>query len=218
MINLKIYPFMKSLSSIPVIILFILCSCSARKRETPAILEGKKIDVSSIYKKKGADLVEALYEELLEHSNELKKLEAEIREMEASVPDSMEAFNTYHEKSVQYYELAEKKANGITDSVLRQSLLDYIKRSRHHYRDSIIAVHTGIDSLVQKRAAAIDNLHQALKLLSTLPVIEEFQQSNRPDTFNAAGLTRRMDALIAKLDSMMVQLKPQPTVEPAGKK
>jgi hypothetical protein len=209
---------MKSLSTIPVLLLIIFCSCSARKRETPAILEEKKIDVSSIYKKKGADLVEALYEELLTQSKELRELEDEIKVMKASLPDSLEAFNTYHEKSVQYYELAEKKANSITDSSLKRSLLDFINRSRRQYRDSIIAHHLGIDSLVQKRAATIDNLHQALKLMSTLPVIEEFQQSNRPDTFDASDLTRRLDALIAKLDTMTAQLRPQPTVAPAGKK
>lgn len=208
---------MKSLPAIPVLLLIIFCSCSARKRERPAILEGKKIDVSSIYKKKGGDLVEALYAELLTHSTELKKLEDEIKAIKASLPDSLEAFATYHEKSVQYYELAEKKANTITDSLLKQSLLDFINRSRQHYRDSI-ATHTSIDSLLKRRAATIGNLHQALKLMSTLPVIEEFQQSNRPDTFDAADLTRRLDAAIARLDSMTAQLKPQPTVVPAPKK
>jgi hypothetical protein len=208
---------MKSLSAIPVLLLFIVCSCSARKRQQPAILEGKKIDVSSIYKKKGADLVEALYAELLTHSNELKKLEEEIKAIKSGLPDSLESFVAYHEKSVQYYELAEKKANSITDSVLKQSLLDFIRRSRQNYRDSI-DIHIGIDSLLKKRAATLDNLHQALKLMSTLPVIEEFQQSNRPDTFDAADLTRRLDAVIAKLDSMTAQLKPQPTVTPAQKK
>ena len=118
---------------------------------------------------------------------------------------------------MQYYELAEKKANTITDSTLKQSLLDFINRSREHYRDSI-DTHTDIDSLLKRRTATIDNLHQALKLMSTLPVIEEFQQSNRPDTFDAADLTRRLDALVVKLDSMTAKLKPEPTVVPLQKK
>jgi hypothetical protein len=217
LINLGSTPCMKSLSAIPALLLFIFCACSARKREQPAILEGKKIDVSSIYKKRGADLVEALYAELLTQSNELKKLEEEIKAIKSNLPDSLETFVTYHEKSVQYYELAEKKANSITDSALKKSLLDFISRSRKNYRDSI-ATHIGIDSLLQKRAATIDNLHQALKLMSTLPVIEEFQQSNRPDTFDAADLRRRLDAVIAKLDSMTASLKPEPIIAPAQKK
>ena len=208
---------MKSLSAIPVLLLLIFCSCSARKRQQPpAILEGKKIDVSSIYKKKGADLVEALYDELLAQSEELKKLDSEIKTMQASLPDSMEAFKTYHEKSVQYYELAEKKASGITDTALRKSLLEYIDRSRQSYRDSI-AFHTSVDSLIQRRSATINNLHQALKLMSTLPVIEEFQQSNRPDTFDATGLTQRLDELIAKLDSVTAAVRQKVILKPEEK-
>lgn len=208
---------MKNLPTIPVFLLLIFCSCSARKREEPpTILEGKKIDVSSIYKKKGADLVDALYEELLSQSEELKKLDGEIKTMQASLPDSMEVFKTYHEKSVQYYELAEKKASGITDTTLRKSLLDYINRSRQTYRDSI-AFHTSIDSLIQRRSATISNLHQALKLMSTLPVIEEFQQSNRPDTFDTSGLTQRLDELIAKLDSVTAGVRQKVILTPGGK-
>ena len=209
---------MKSLPFFALIISLLLSSCQARKRETPAILEGKKIDVSSIYKKRGADLVDALYEELVNNSNDLKKLEQEIKEMKVTWPDSLEEYKTYHEKSAQYYESAEKKANSITDTSLRQSILDLIRKSRRNYRDSIATL-SNLDSLVKKRAATIDNLHQLVKLMSTLPVIEEFQHSNRPDTFAAEGLTRRMEELITKLDSLTQQLKPQPpTITPAEKK
>lgn len=201
---------------LPFILLIIACSCSARKKETPAILDSKKIDVSGIYKKRGADLVDALYDEMVSNSEELKKLEQEIKQMKATLPDSLETFKTYHEKSAQYYESAEKKANSISDSVLRQSVLDLIKRSRQNYRDSIAPL-SQLDSLIQRRAMAIDNLHQALKLASTLPVIEEFQHSNRPDTFSATNLTVKLDLLIAKLDSLTAQLR-QPVVAPAEKK
>jgi hypothetical protein len=208
---------MKSLPAIAVAALLTFCSCTARKRQQPpAILEGKKIDVSSIYKKRGADLVEALYEELLAQSEELKKLDTEIKSLLVSVPDSMEAFTTYHEKSVQYYDLAEKKANGIGDSTLRKTLLDYIGRSRQSYRDSL-SIHTRIDSLVQKRIAAINDLHQSLKLMSTLPLIEEFQQSNRPDTFNATALIQRMGELVSKLDSVTASLRQKVIITPDEK-
>jgi hypothetical protein len=208
---------MKILPFIPLAVLLILCSCSARKRETPAILEGKKIDVSSIYKKRGADLVDALYEEVVSNSEQLKKLEQEIKQLKATFPDSLEDFKTYHEKNARYYESAEKKANAITDSVLRNSILNMIKESRGNYRDSI-ATHSNLDSLISKRAATIDNLHNLLKLMLTLPVIEEFQLSNRPDTFDAASLTQRLDAVILQLDSLTQQLRPKPTITPAEKK
>lgn len=202
---------------VPFILMLVMCSCSARKRETPAILEGKKIDVSSIYKKRGADLVDALYEEVVSNSEELKKLEQEIKQLKATFPDSLEDFKAYHEKNARYYESAEKKANAITDSLLRRAILNMIKESRGNYRDSI-APHSNLDSLITKRAATIDNLHNLLKLMLTLPVIEEFQLSNRPDTFDAANLTLRLDAVIQQLDSLTQQIRPKPPVIPAEKK
>jgi hypothetical protein len=194
---------------LPFLLLIIFCSCSARKREKPAILEGKKIDVSSIYKKKGADLVEALYEELVNNSDSLKKLEEQIKELKAGIPDSLEAFRVYDEKSVRYYEAAEKIAGNIIDSALRQETLARIKKSRGNYRDSI-SQHIAIDSLVRKRAATIDNLHSLLKVTVTLPIIEEYQNTNRPDTLDAIHLMRRLDEIIARIDSLSRPLKSPP--------
>jgi hypothetical protein len=208
---------MKILPFIPLAFLLVVYSCSARKRETPSILEGKKIDVSSIYKKRGADLVDALYEEVVSNSEQLKKLEQEIKQLKATFPDSLEDFKAYHEKNVRYYESAEKKAYAITDSILRRTILNMIKESRGNYRDSIVP-HSNLDSLISKRAATIDNLHNLLKLMLTLPVIEEFQLSNRPDTFDAAALTQRLDAVIQQLDSLTQQMRPRPPVIPAEKK
>lgn len=206
---------------LPVILCFaalILSACSARKRQEPAILQEKKIDVSSIYKKRGADLIEALYEELVSNSDELKQLEKEIKEVKASWPDSLEAYNAYHEKNARYYEAAEKKASAITDSLLRKSVLNILKKSNARYRDSIAPL-AQLDTLIKQRAAAIENLHSLLKILSTLPVIEEFQRSNLPTDTTADALIRRMDELIVKLDSLTQQLKPQPpTVTPGEKK
>lgn len=204
---------------IPIIAVtcFLLTSCTARKKQEPAILEGKKIDVSSIYKKRGADLVEALYEELVSNSDDLKKLEQEIKILKTTLPDSLENFKTYHEKNERYYEAAEKKAQTITDSSMRKLIMALIRESKLNYRDSISS-HTSLDSLVALRAATIDNLHSLLKILSTLPVIEEFQNTNQPDTIDPAALTQRLDALITKLDSLTHQLQPKPTLIPAEKK
>lgn len=210
--------FMKILPAILFFSSLILFSCSARKRQEPEILQERKIDVSSIYKKRGADLIEALYEELVSNSNELKKLEQEIKEVRASWPDSLEAYNTYHEKNARYYESAEKKAAGITDSMLRRSVLNIIRKSRNSYRDSI-ATFTQLDTLIKQKSATIENLHNVLKILSTLPVIEEFQRSNLPKEMTAEELRRIMDDMIVRLDSLTERLKPQPpTVTPGEKK
>lgn len=214
---MSIFRRMKWIPYISIPAFLLLFACSARKKEAPAILEGKKIDVSSIYKKRSGDLVDALYEELVSHSDSLKKLERQIKELKASIPDSLESFKAYQEKNRGYYESAEKKAGTITDTALRKSILRLIERSRNAYRDSI-AAHTSLDSLIARRTATIDNLHNLLKLMLTLPVIEEFQQSNRPDTFDAAGLTQQMDAVVAQLDSLTQGIQTKPTVTPSEKK
>ena len=200
-----------------IILLFIphlLGGCSAREEQPPAILEGKKIDVSSIYKKRGADLVEALYQEVVRNSEDLKNLERQIQEAKSDMQDSLESYTTYNEKNTSYYESAMKKAAGITDSAIRKNIMEAIRKSRENYMDTVASLHS-MDSLLQQRTATLNNLHELLKIMATLPVIEDFQRTNLPPSGENEALLRRLDALITHVDSLTRQLKPAAVVQPA---
>jgi hypothetical protein len=185
----------------------LLCSCSARQEQPPEILEGKKIDVSSIYKKRGADLVEALYQEVVRNSDELKNLEKAIQEAKLTLQDSLEPYKTYNEKNTSYYEAAMKKAASITDSSIRKNILEAIRKSRENYVDTVASLRT-MDSLLQKRTETLNNLHELLKIMATLPVIEDFQRTNLPQVADNEALLRKLDELIIQVDSLTRHLKP----------
>jgi hypothetical protein len=187
--------------TIVILIGIIAWSCRQKpvKRE-PTILEGKKVDVSSIYKKRSGDLVEALYDELVNGSAELTQLELAIKELKKQSPDSLKAYKTFHQHNNAFYDLAGKKATGITDSVLRKKMLQLIKQSRQQYTDSIARLKE-LDSLITKRTSTLNDLHNILKLVKTLPLIEEFQK-NRPSALPAEGALKNLDTLIYRIDSI----------------
>lgn len=184
------------------ILLLIVCSCSQEKKKNPpTILEGKKIDVSSLYKKRSNDLVDALYEEIVNQSAELQELEKQLAEIKKQWPDSSEAFKRFHEKNTSYYAAAEQDLSTITDSALKKKMRAIIAESRQHYADSI-APWTKLDSLASRRVATINDLHTLLKLVKTLPLIEDFQKNNNPAADPGSAVIRNYNELIQKLDSL----------------
>ena len=186
---------------ISCILLLIVCSCKEKKKTPPTILEGKKIDVSSLYKKRSNDLVDALYEEIVNQSAELQDLEKQLADLKKQWPDSSDAFKKFNEKNTSYYTAAEQDLATITDSALKKRMRAIIAASRKNYNDSI-APWTKLDSLSARRAATINDLHTLLKLVKTLPLIEDFQKTNNPSAEPGSAVIRNYDELIQKLDSL----------------
>jgi predicted nucleic acid-binding Zn-ribbon protein len=181
----------------------VMAACRQKpvKRE-PTVLEGKKVDVSSIYKKRSGDLVEALYDELVNGSAELAELESQIKALKKQAPDSLKDYRTFNEKSNAYYGLANKKIGTITDSVVRKKLEHLIYNSRQQFNDSI-ALLRELDSCINKRTGTINDLHTVLKLVKTLPLIEDFQRNNRPASRPAENALQNLDSLVIRLDSLV---------------
>jgi hypothetical protein len=179
------------------------CRQKPVKREpTKTILEGKKVDVSSIYKKRSGDMVEALYDELVSGSTELTELELQIKELKKQGVDSLKEFKTFDDKINIYYGQANRKISTISDSVLKKKLEHMIYNSRRRYSDSV-AVLKELDSLIKKRTATIDDLHTVLKLVKTLPLMEDFQRGNRPPSRAAENALYNLDSLVRQIDSLI---------------
>lgn len=191
------------------LIIALLCTMGISCRQRPVkrepvktVLEGKKVDVSSIYKKRSGDLVEALYDELVSGSEELTSLELQIKALQKEAPASLKDYKTFHEKNNAYYQFANKKINAITDSLLRKKMQRLIHHSRRQYNDSTGRLST-LDSLISKRTNTIHDLHIILKLVKTLPLIEGFQKSNLPPAAPVEGALYNLDSLIQRMDSLV---------------
>lgn len=194
---------MKFIVTIPV--LFLLCNLSCRQQQSPenppTILRENKVDVSKILAKRGKDYVEALYEELVSQSDELQELEKEIQDLKKRTADSLEAFKNFNDQNSSYYSAADRKIESIGDSSLRHRIRLLVNESRSHYRDSI-AGWNRIDSLIYKRNTSINNLHTILKLVKTLPLLEEFQKKEIPKKLPSQKIVADLDSLIIRLDSL----------------
>ena len=186
-------------------ILVAIAACKPRQRETPppTKLEEGKIDVSSIIKKRGADPVEALYEELVSQSDELKQLEKDLKALQKNVADSMDTYKQFADRNSSYYASADRKMESVGDSTLRRTLRHLINISRANYRDSVTSWNR-IDSLAARRQATINDLHTLLKLVKTLPLIEAYQKQNVPKDLPSQKMVSDMDSMIRRLDTLTV--------------
>lgn len=180
-------------------------SCSNKKNNTqkpvPTILEGKHIDVSSIYKKRGGELIDALYDELVSKSEQLQQVEESIRSLQEQQKAAVDSFQRFAEKNKNYYESANKKLNTFSDSLLKKKMQAMIAASQQAYQKNI-ADHLVLDSLIKKKNTTIKDLHQVLKISATLPLIELYQQQTKPGTVSMQDFNLYLDSLTLRIDSI----------------
>ncbi len=175
---------------------------NAPAKPVPTILEGKKIDVSSIiHKKRGADLVEALYEELTAKSAELQELEEQIKSLQERQINAADSFKRFDERNRSYYDAAEKKLDAFQDSLLKKKIKTLIGESRHDYA-KLTHHFTSLDSLVRRKNSTIADLHLILKITKTLPLIEQYQEEQLPTSGQMEEFNRHLDSLMHRLDSL----------------
>lgn len=172
----------------------------APKQETPKALE----DNSSLYEssyKRGYDIVESLYSEQVSKDKELKKMEDAIKELAGSGSDSMEAFTQFNDKNQAYYNSADRSITEINDSVLKDKLQKIVSLQRASY-SSLIAKESGLIKEIEANRQHISDLHIALKITKTLPLVDKYQKDHQSDTKPMEGYIKRQQDVIKLLDTM----------------
>jgi hypothetical protein len=122
-----------------IFVLTLLGSCGGEqtksdrttKQETPKALQDSKLEIKS-YGRSG-DLTEELYQELVDKTPALKKLEDDLEAFSTKPSDLNERFQQYDGKSNSYYGSANYKASAITDSLLRVKIIGLITASNKKY-------------------------------------------------------------------------------------
>lgn len=197
-----------------IVILFVLASvlmgcqrakqpANQPKQETPKALREDKSDVSSFLSKSGReDLLEALYAGLIKENQQLQDIESLIEDNRTEKNDIVGKYNDFNQKSDRYYSDAREHCRQINDSVLRKRILAILKTSSDNYQNRIsylaMLVHT-----VETKNTSIDDYHTAMKIVVTLPLIENFQRENLPKDSIFKGFNKKQDNLIRKMDNMM---------------
>ena len=170
-------------------------------KETPKALQDK--NAAGRYSSgKGGDLVERLYQELVTKTPELKNLEKEISDLRNSQGDSTHLFYSYNQRSQSYFNAAFLDITHINDSLLRERVKRLISGNKANY-DSTVLKHTLLLDIIKEKATTLNDLHLALKITRTLPLIRRFQQENMPSTRPLKGLTDNFYKVIRTADTLI---------------
>lgn len=182
----------------------IIISCSdksvndANKDVPEALQEKSSYEISS---RSSYDVFEDLYREIVTKSPELKKFETELRKIQISKADSVEAFENYDSKNQYYYNSVYSSINQITDSLLKQQLRSVVDASMKQYKTITIA-HDNLLKEITSRESTINNLHTIIKVRKTLPVIEKFQKDKIPSTMPIKGYLAELSKILPIADTL----------------
>ncbi len=171
--------------------------------EVPKPLQDNASGYGSLSKRGyNEDLVTALYNERLEADTALKNLEEQITSLQEDKADSLAAFNKFDNKNKSYYESADSHAGLIKDSLLRSRILTTVVNSLIQYNQGT-AAHTALLNRIASGEASLSDLHQALKVVHTLPLIKQYQKGSMPSTGPLAGFTNRLSKAVQTADTLL---------------
>jgi len=207
----KTLRFPRVLFFVSIIAPFVLFSAACnrptihedKKAATPEALQDNKtsrVDIKS-YRSAGNNLVEDLYDEAASKNITLKQLEEQIKAVDDSRTDSVAQFENYNDKSEQYYSSANDHMKLIKASLLRQKIKTIITSSLSKYQSSI-AAHKNLLKQIAVKNERLEDLHVALKIITSLQMMEEFQTYNLPSTKSLASLSRKLDIVNTRLDTV----------------
>lgn len=190
-------------------ILFIaIASCNNNRQpvaeSTPQqIPKAFKEESSSLISKRSyeGDVIEELYNELLEKDKTLGALEDGIEKIKDNSKDSASAFNTFDSRNISFYSSATGHLGTIKDSVLKERIKLLVDNSLTQYKTKI-AIHNNLLSSINSKDITLDDLHFVLKLTKTLAVMEKYQSGNLPSAKPLEEISKAYDKVISKTDAL----------------
>lgn len=195
---------------ISILLLLGLLSCTSKpqrekpKQQTPAALNDERSYSAPTKTKRGEEgnLVARLYDELAEKDSALQRLENNIQDLQNSQSDSAAQIWNFKSKMENYYTSTDYALKDIRDSVLREKMKILITRNMERY-NSRMEKNNELLKTIDNKNIRISDLHVALKITQTLPVIEKYQKQNLPATKPLDGYIRQQDKTLHLLDTLL---------------
>lgn len=182
-----------------------LCACTTKANRTQPADVPKPLQTDNSYSelRKGryGDLVDQLYADLVKQSTDLKQLDARLEDLDEQKRDSTAAYSKFDQQNESYYDAAQRRAGAIGDSVLRTQVLAIVKQSSQRY-SGITSRNESLQSTLNEKTRAIEDSHEALKVLLTLPVMQQYQKEHLPSTKSMEDLLREMEELKKEVDAL----------------
>ena len=144
--------------------------------------------------------MEQLYKELVEKTPVLKTLEDDIQVVMGKKTNVNNEWDSYAEKSANYYSAVQRDANQITDSLLKKKILLVIANSKIFHTKNIREF-DALQQIITQKNVTIGNQHTILKILLTIPIIEKYQKEHLPAKTTHQNLINEQNKIIQKIDS-----------------
>ena len=176
--------YLSTLLTLAAIMLLISCNGRKEQNEVPKVQNPEALQDKSELRsltRKGSDLVDELYAELVEKSPELKELEKELADFEEVPSVTQNLFYRYDVKSNQFYANANGFASDIKDSISKKKILDFIENSSKKYDSKTKELQALVNEIADSHNTINDN-HTILKIVLTLGILEKYQNENLPKT------------------------------------
>ena len=193
----------KTKSFFLILLTFTMFSCGEKRtnnkpveQETPKALQDNKLAIKS-YSRSGTDMIDELYQELVDKSPELKKLEDDLGIINSKASDLETNFNAYNQKSNSYYYSVNEKTSAITDSLLRKKILAVITNNKNLYANKTASVNS-LRKLISDNSSTIKDSYSVLKIVLTLQLIEKYQNDNLPDKNDFKDIIKEQEKLIQR--------------------
>jgi hypothetical protein len=183
-------------------IAFAICSCNqtspikkeAVKEETPeALQDGYSISkVSRSY----SNIMEELYQELMEKDEALKKLDEEIEMQRSKEEDLQKLVEGFNSKSSNYYNAASGGISTIKDQDLQRRMLAMVAQHQNLYNANFKNLENWTDVISKKRVSISDH-YTAMKIALTLEVMASYQKNQKPEVKEFQTFAKQEDSLIS---------------------
>ena len=188
-------------------ILALLISCGSgqtvthtpEKPETQEALQDNKLEIKSY--SRSSNLTDELYQELVDKTPALKKLEEDLEALSLKPSELNQHFRQYDSKSFTYYNDAKYTAAAIKDSVLKGRMLDLISSSNKRYTNKTSELNSLLEQ-ISKNTSTLNDQHVVLKMVLSLQVIEKYQNDNKPDKKEFKDLLKQQENLILQTKNL----------------
>lgn len=142
-------------------------------------------------------MMDNIYYDIVKKDPTLQKLEEQLQHFNAGFPDSLIKFNEYTNKSTAYYSSANESLNTLKDTVLRDQLRALLADSKSKYMGKISRF-SNLIAHIDSNRIKIEDYHNVLKVVTTMLVIEKYQDNAMPDITSTANMANEAQRLRAK--------------------
>lgn len=187
---------------------FLSCSCNSYNKndkinETPRPLRDSEIrELSSISKRYNNDLLEELYQGLINENKDIEEIETLIDEGNTNKKDILEGYRFYQDRNDKYYLSVNTKVQDISDTALKSKLFSIIKSSSKNYELKSHNIESIIKQ-IESKSLSVKDYHATMKIILTIPLIENYQKVNLPNDSIHKALIKRQDIIINKINSLI---------------